>query len=144
LEDFLNRITEPLPGTDFPIFETKQKALMFAASLGFARKTRIPVENRGVGIRFEVFQTDMDDAYLDAIAVAEKGDLRILAAEHYGERIQVFEEYAHAGLLEMNRVCFDIPGDPLESLIRLVADHRAGENTEIPGIDPDVLKALVS
>lgn len=142
-ESLLDKLTEPLPGHSVSVFETKQKAMMFAAALGFSRGERLPVERRGTAIRYEVFAADSDDAFISALAVATTGDLRVLSSERTAERVTLFEEYAHAGLQHMHRVTFDQDGDPLDNLLRLTSDARAGADADIPGIDRSVLGGLI-
>ena len=126
---------------DSGLFETKQKALMFAAGLGSQRKKRTPIERRGVAIRYDVFANELDDGYINALAVAEAQDLQLLAQDRSEERIGIFEEYAHTGLVEMGRRLLQ-PGDPLDELLRLAYDAAHGSDSEVDGIDPDVLKDL--
>ncbi|HEY3821774.1 MAG TPA: DNA phosphorothioation-associated protein 4 [Polyangiaceae bacterium] len=125
------------------IFVPKQKGLMFAAALGYSRGDRVPLEVRGNGIRYEIFQSDGDDAFISALAVAVTKDLRVLSAERNDERITIFEEYAHGGLIHMQRVCFEQEGDPLDNLLRLTIDARSSASAEIPGIDRSVLAGLI-
>ena len=116
---------------------------MFAAALGYAAENRKPVERKAAGIRYEVFQTAMDDGFIGALAVATTGDLGILAEERADERVDIFEEYAHGGLEILRRICFEQEGDPLDILIRRTLDARPDES-DIPGIDPGVLKTLLT
>jgi dnd system-associated protein 4 len=141
-ESILDRLTE-VRGSDPAIFETKQKALMFAAGIGYHRGNRTPLKARGQGIRFDIFERDMDDAFIAALALAEANDLNVLRTERDDERAVMFEEYANAGLLEINRACFSQEGDPIANLIRLTREAQAGEDSEVPGIDADVLRNLL-
>jgi dnd system-associated protein 4 len=144
LEEVLEKLVSADPHGGFALFETKQKALMFAAALGKWRgQERARIERKGVAIRYDVFETRLDDGYVDALAVAENGDLRILAPEHDDERITLFEEYAQLGLREMNDRCFNEPGDPLEALLKLVDEARAAEVSVVEGIDEDALRQLM-
>lgn len=134
-EDLLDRLT------DAGLFDTKQKALIFAAGLGYHRKKRTPIERRGVAIRFDVFANELDDGYVNALAVAEGQDLKLLAPERSDEKIRIFEEYAHTGLAEMKRRLLQ-PGSELEVLLGFAYDAAHSADSEVEGIDPDVLKDL--
>ena len=138
-EEALDRLTAPEPGRRYPLFETKQKALMFAAALGFHRGKRTPLDRKGTAIRFDVFEKQLDDGFFDALAVAAENDLAVLSDERSDERIQIFEEYAHTGLREM----IDAPGDPLNNLLTLIDDARAPRQEELAGMDPSVLRGLM-
>src|SRR5689334_21177039 len=95
LEEKLEQLTSPLVRGEPPLFETKQKALMFAAALGRRRSERLPLERKGSAIRFDIFQREADDGYIDALAIATISDLRVLGEARSDERVQIFEEYAH-------------------------------------------------
>src|SRR5687768_10474732 len=120
LEDDLEKLVVADPQGKHPLFETKQKALMFAAALarwrGVERRT---VDRKGTAIRFDIFQRALDDGYVDALAIAaHENDLKVLAPDRDEDRITVFEQYAQAGLEEMiDR--FNRPGDPLEAMLTL-------------------------
>lgn len=104
------------------LFKSKQKALMFAAALGYQGQP-VPLEKRGEPIRFSVFQGALDDGFINSLAVAVTGDLKVLSDEREDERIKIFEEHAHAGLIELKRI-LDRPGDPLDQLLALVIDAK--------------------
>lgn len=105
------------------LFKSKQKALMFAAALGWKLKTKTALEKRGEPIRLSVFQSALDDGFLNSLAIAETGDLKVLGDDREEERIRYFEEYAHTGLVEIRRI-LDRPGDALDQLLSLVVDAR--------------------
>lgn len=148
-EALLDRLTSALPGgRDERLFETRQKALMFAAGLGFARGKRSALAARDAAgaIRFDIFENARDDVFVSALGILESGgDLNVLADSRQGELVTAFEEYAHSGLLELERVCFGGVRDPLEALVALVcslgvsSEHR----DEFPDVDADVLKDLM-
>jgi dnd system-associated protein 4 len=143
-EEHLDRFTSPPAEGEPALFETKQKALMFAATLGRRRGERTKVERKGGGIRYDVFQHEMDDGYVDALAIAATdGDLTVLAPERADERVQIFEEYAHTGLKEMVDRCFRRSGDPLEELLAIADELRAEPTEGLTGMDPNLLKKLM-
>lgn len=139
----LDKLTDIGPGSKVKVFQTKQKALMFAAALGKFRGNREEIEKRGNGIRFDIFENAIDDGFVNALAVAEVGDLKILSPDKQGERIKIFEEYAHAGLKEIEDVCFKKEGDPLVNLVSLIDEARSSSE-EIEGVDPGVLAGLLN
>lgn len=144
LEADLERFVTADPNGGYPLFETKQKALMFAAALGKWRgHRRDPVERKGIAIRYDVFQGKDDDGYIDALAIAETGELKVLAGDRAEERITIFEEYAQLGLTEMIDRCFNRPGDPLEALLVLADEARTAMVAGLDGIDEDALNKLL-
>lgn len=148
-ERLLDRLTSPIAGTSNErLFETKQKALMFAAGLGYRRGQRLPLSARDTNgaIRFDVFQSNHDEAFVQILGIVEaRGDLNVLSEERADEIVTAFEEYAHAGLLELERACFEGAADPLDALVHLVISSRQPPqgSEALPGMDPDVLKNLL-
>lgn len=138
LNALLDKLTSPGPGSRRPegIFRSKQKVLMFAAALGGRMKLRKPLEKRGEPIRYSIFEGAVDDTFVNAIAIAEAGDLRILSEEQADKRIQLFEEFAHAGLVELEKR-LAAPGDDLQHILQLVMEVRAEREAPagvIPGL----------
>lgn len=142
-EELLDRLTESPTPSQLALFQSKQKALMFAAALGYALRERTPLERKGTSIRMDVFEKALDDGFINALAAAEAKTLGVLRADREDERATIFEEYAHRGLAEIQRRCFELPGDPLQLLVAMTeeATHPAG--VEVSGIDPSLLKNLV-
>jgi len=120
------------------IFRSKQKALMFAAALGWSVQQRKPLERRGEPIRYTIFEGALDDGFVNALAVAEAKDLKVLGPDREDERIRIFEEYAHGGLVEIQRL-MAIPGDPLEQVLQAVMDTKT---SDVPpdGVTPDLAR----
>lgn len=136
----IDRLVEPT-GSVERVFDTKQKAMMFAAALGFATGTRRKLERKAAGIRYDVFEGSLDDGFINALAVFETGDLKVLSEARVNERIDIFEEYAHAGVEVISRLCAQ-EGNGLDSLIRRTLEAQE-VGSEIPGIDPAVLRNLL-
>ena len=142
-EKLIDILTEP------GLFETKQAAMTFAAAVGwrFARKR----EARGKGgneIRWNVFETSNDDAFIHALALAESDAIEILGrdrAENEDDPIRVFEEYATAGLQYLQDKCVDAPGDLLDNLLNLIAEVNTSPVAPPPGLEgltPETLDFL--
>jgi dnd system-associated protein 4 len=142
-EEYLDRFTAAPAEGEPPLFETKQKALMFAAALGRRRGERTKVDRKGGGIRYDVFQHERDDGYVDALAIAVTEELTVLAPDRADERVQIFEEYAHTGLKEMVDRCFRRSGDPLEELLAIADELRAEPTEGLQGMDPSLLQKLM-
>lgn len=143
LEEKLDVLTTPMTSGEPPLFETKQKALMFAAALGRRRDTRTKLDRKGVAIRHDVFERVLDDGYLNALAVGVTQDLTILSAERSDERIAIFEEYAHTGLIEIISRCLDQPGDPLEELLAITEEVHTTPISGLSGMDANILRKLM-
>ncbi len=122
------------------IFETKQKGLMFAAAVGYAlhhdKVDSTDLDSYGEGIRLQYFQSQQDDGFIDALAVAKANELTILDPEKQSERIDLFERCAYLGLKEMQKHCVDNrPSDPILGLLSLIDEMQATSNGALPGLD---------
>ena len=142
-ERLMDKLTEVLPGMTTKIFLSKQKLMMFAAAVGYFKNKKEKIEKKGEGIRFDIFEKALDDGYINALAVSETGNLNILDPTSHDARATIFEEYAHAGLLEIEKACFEQVGDPLDNLLKLIEEARMQSAEKINGIDEAVLKRLM-
>lgn len=142
-EQLLDRLTESASPGAPPIFQSKQKALMFAAALGNSLGKRAPLDKKGTAIRLDVFEKALDEGYVGALAAAEAKSLQLLAVDKEDERATIFEEYANRGLAEIQRRCFDTAGDPLQILIQITEERGRPSDASVPGVDPSILKNLV-
>lgn len=143
----LDTLTTAQRPDEDPLFAKKYKVMLFAAALGKKIGNRTPIKKRGIDIRLSIFINDeKDDGFIDALAVAEKNDLGILEESKASveKRILIFEEYAHTGLLEMEKL-YKKYGDALETFIEECLS-AAEQAEDIDGYDPsdyaDVLKGL--
>lgn len=147
LKRALEKLTSPQPGHAYSVFETKQKALTFAAALGRHLGLRLGLNQRdtGAAIRFDIFQKALDEGFIHALAVDTTSDLKVLDEKRADDVATVFEEYALGGLQEINRCCFEGGADPLDVLLAMAADARDAEmDEEMPaGMDPAVFRNLL-
>jgi dnd system-associated protein 4 len=129
----------------FPLFETKQKALMFSAALGrhLKRKRAPSSRDSGAAIRFDIFQKGSDDEFVFALGVDDADDLRVLHPDREEEIVVSFEEYAAAGLREILSLASRTGADTLDVVLELVQGVRSNQDSPPDGIDPDVFKNLI-
>ncbi len=126
-------------------FQTKQKAMMFAAALGVHVGRRDSFISADEPIRWDIFDNAGDGPVLAALAVAETGGLDVLSEESDEDYQVVFEEYANGGLKELEERVLDQPADVLDQLIRLLVAARRKDQPGpqgLEGLSPDQLDAL--
>lgn len=141
LEDLVSQVG----GEEYSLFETKQKALMFAAALGFHRQRRTPLgaKDAATAIRFDIFEKNLDDGFVACLAVATTDELGVLAQSREDELATVFEEFASAGLAELQQKVLGRP-EPLQALVALMNDARYPlEEEGLEGLDAGVLADLL-
>jgi dnd system-associated protein 4 len=141
-EVLIDKLTEQGP------FETKQAAMTFAAAVGwhFVKK-REPKGKPGKEIRWSVFESANNDAFIHALALAESGSIEILdrARQDEDDSITIFEEYATAGFQYIQDHCVDAPGDILDNLLSLIAQVSSKQENITPGLEglpPEALEVL--
>lgn len=142
---FLEDLVSPVPGEDYPLFETKQKALIFAAALGYHLQQRSSLVNRdaSTAIRFDIFEKNLDDGFVACLGVATQKELGILGAQREDDLAGIFEEYASAGLTAIQNRVWGRP-EPLQALIALMDEARhppAGD--VLDGLDPSILADML-
>ncbi len=136
----LERVLDELKG---PVFDTKQKGMMFAASVGYAlcgdKVDEVVIEEYGEGIRMEYFRSKaspQDADFIDAMTVHHSNDLTLIDSELQPERVERFERYVFLGLKEMQRACFDErPENPLHGILNLMDAMTTAQSEDLPGID---------
>jgi dnd system-associated protein 4 len=119
------------------VFDTKQKGMMFAAAIGFGlhrdELASADIDQFGEGIRLDYFRDD--DGFIDALAVAVRGDLAVMAPDRQPERVDIFEKYAFLGLAELKRACYDDrPEYPLSGVLVLLDTLSRSPNDDLPGL----------
>ena len=141
-EQLIDKLKEEGP------FETNKAVMNFAAAVGwyFVKKR----EPRGKGthgreIRWNVFESSNDDAFIHVLALAESESIEILGRDRQkgeDDPIKVFEEYATAGLQYIQDKCVDVPGDLLDNLLDLIAEVNASPVAPPPGLEGLTPEAL--
>ncbi len=127
------------------IFETKQKAMMFAAAVGRAMKRDVKDRGKqGEGIRMEYFERARDAAFIDALGVTASTDLAALDSSRDEERVETFEKYAAGGMRELQRACYEGGLKPLEGILALIDKLQAPREAPAGlGGDVERLRAIL-
>jgi dnd system-associated protein 4 len=80
-------------------FNHLYEALLFAASLGFARGAREPFEEADEPVRWEQFMNiDGSEELVDMLAAAATEDKEVMSEASAEQRYALLEEYANGGL----------------------------------------------
>ena len=134
LEEVLDKLK------DDKVFDTKQKGMMFAAAVGYSlhrdKVDSTEIDQLGEGIRLEYFESQDDVGFIDALAVATRKELNVVASERQEERVELFQKYAFLGLKEMKRVCYDEkPEYPLYGILKLIDQLDKPDSGDLPGLE---------
>jgi len=134
LEEVLDKLK------DDKVFDTKQKGMMFASAVGYSlhrdKVDSTEIDQLGEGIRLEYFESQDDVGFIDALAVATRKELDVVASERQEERVELFQKYAFLGLKEMKRVCYDEkPEYPLYGILKLIDQLDKPDRGDLPGLE---------
>lgn len=142
MSDLLGELTDG--GHPFP---TMRDALVFAASLGWARDKRVPFENSAEPIRWGTMTNRLGtEDLVNMLATAATEDPEVLAAGRESERLEIFEEYANGGLQVIQQIMREQPARQLASLLVELARaglQTASEGTDLPPELGDLAKRLL-
>ena len=99
-------------------FKTMKDLFLFATLVGYQRGERIVLE-KGIGIfTWAQFSAQEDVPILRALAIAETGDVNVLANQH--ELLTIAEEYANGGIVEIQEQVAEMPGNRIANLVGLL------------------------
>jgi len=119
------------------VFNSYKDMMLFSAAYGFKYGKRIQFIKTEEKINYNLFKNNnYNSEVIDCIALAETGDINILDDSNRAERIQIFEEYAYAGLGlidELHRNANDDEGF-ISDLTSLILDQYKTEDSIIDDI----------
>lgn len=120
VRDIYYKLTQGTDPEQMP-FETLKDVFMFAACIGFKKNLRKPLEaGPKTDMRMEVF-SDKDKNIMRSMAIAEIGNVDVLNKSSdeliSGKVLDIVEEYAYGGILEIKASIIDQPGATLWNLI---------------------------
>lgn len=102
----------------FQPFKTMKDLFLFATLVGYRRGERISL-GKGVGIfSWAQFSAQEDVPVLRALAIAETGDVTVLASRD--ELLTIAEEYAKSGIVEIREQIAEMPGNRIANLVGLL------------------------
>jgi len=132
---------------DDGIFETKQAAMMFAAAVGYRFARRKTLDSPGEGIRWNIFERNRDDAFVNALGISEVREISILDPDsaQNADIATVFEEYAAGGFEYLDQHMKETAGDFLETFLGLVQQFRVSQSQPpvgLEGLDRGALELL--
>ena len=91
---------------------------LLAALIGYRQEKRLTLE-QGTGIfAWAQFSAQEDVPVLRALAIAETGDVNVLANQD--ELLTIAEEYANGGIAEIQEQVAEMPGNRIANLVGLL------------------------
>jgi dnd system-associated protein 4 len=138
-DELLNQLREE------GIFATRQKAIMFAASLGYTISIDEKIESLegvGEGIPYQIFERASDTGFIDALAVTFEDSLQVLSEDSGNRRFEIFEHFARIGLDKIQKYCFESGRDAFLGILDLIDQyHKDSASPEtLPGLEVSLKK----
>ena len=119
-----------IPGSDTAegVFRDTRELVSFAAGLGYRKEKRYDLKANGREIKLSVLDAIEKGGaqLLNAIAIAEEGDIAILLPERIGERATILEKYVNGGLEYISG--FAEEETALETIVEIIKSEHDPES----------------
>jgi dnd system-associated protein 4 len=135
------QLLDELTGKDGP-FRALVDAMMFAAALGKRKGTPVSFTETDEPIRLALLENrPFGDVLVDLLAAAEiSGDAKVLADDRLKERLNIFENYANAGLHYLQG---EINTSGSRDLVAIVSNLVMEALTAKPEEEKDIVSELL-
>lgn len=118
-----NEAFEELADGDSPIFDSRVRFLVFAASVGYAEDRIVEDPGEDNFIRWNYIGQDSQLSVITAsLAYAVTEEPEIILDPH--DQFDVLHRYGAGGSRLIKQEVVDAPGDNLDNLIDFIQDHR--------------------
>lgn len=127
-----NEAFEELADGDSPVFDSRVRFLVFAASVGYAKDRSVEDPGEDNYIRWNYIEQDSKLSVITAsLAYAVTEDPEVILDAH--DQFDVVRRYGAGGARLIKKEVIDEPGDNLNNLVDFIQAHR----------DEDVMKERV-
>jgi dnd system-associated protein 4 len=106
---------------EYEPFVLLKDAFMWAVALGVQSGKRRQIENREQLFRWYTLSKEQDIPLLQAIAIAETGDIEVL--KNGDEIIKIAEEYANEGIRIIKQDILEKKGAPLWNIVDMLRNY---------------------
>jgi dnd system-associated protein 4 len=123
-EEYYDKLTDQ---SEFGIFSTYKDVFMAAGVLGFMEKRRREFSSSLDGIDWNRFNLETDETIINSVAISELGDPKLVNTddETFVKKIEIFEEYAAAGVEILYKKVMEDPKKALNLYIELIMSMEA-------------------
>jgi dnd system-associated protein 4 len=107
-EDMYRELTD---SNEFGFFSTYKDVFMAAGLIGFINQKRVPFKGSLEGIHWNIFNQDTDEAVINAVALADSGEVSVINTDEdtFEKKVLIFEEYAAAGVEILHKMLMESP-----------------------------------
>ena len=104
-------------------FKSMKDLFLLAVFIGYRRGQRSPLKTRRGIFAWAQFTPQEDVPVLQALAIAETGNVSVLANQE--ELLKIAEEYANSGIVEIQEQVAGMPGNRIGNLADLLRQWMA-------------------
>ncbi|ALQ66678.1 DNA phosphorothioation-associated protein 4 [Bacillus cereus] len=125
------------------IFSSFKDVFMLAGIVGFMNQKRKEFTNSLEQIHWNVFNSETDETVINAVALAETGDLTIINTDDdaFDRKITIYEEYAAGGLEYLYNQIMENPRHALDNYFDFLKSMEKEVSAEKKNLK-DVLDTL--
>lgn len=118
-----NEAFEELADGDSPIFDSRVRFLVFAASVGYAKDRSVEDPGEDNYIRWNYIGQDSQLSVITAsLAYSVTEDPEVILDPH--DQFDVLSRYGAGGARLIKKEVVDAPGDNLDNLVDFIQNHR--------------------
>lgn len=144
-----NLYRELINSDEFGIFSTYKDVFMLSGVVGFMENKRKEFNSQAEGINWNIFNLDTDEPIINAVALAETDDLKILLDDDdtFDRKMTIFEEYAAGGLEIVYKKVMDNPKNALNNyydFILSVENELSGEKRNVKELSSLIFETGIS
>lgn len=125
IDESVHEIYKQLTEGNDPVgvpFRTMKDVFMWAVSLGYQQGKRRPLVGKRLTIfRWAQFTPQVDIPLLKSLAIADSSDVNVLLSQD--KILNIAEEYANAGIYDLQASLLEEFGQPLWNLVALLSEH---------------------
>lgn len=133
--NLFNKLSKTYQKTGDGIFNNNKDLFLFAVSLGYKHKKKIPLLKKENEIHLSVFQKSKDNLdYIDLVALGHTKDVYILDwndDEVVNTKLTILEEYANGGLEIIEERLFNNNTDIYDNLLQLLNSELKGKSSNL-------------
>jgi len=126
-EEFMNKLCKKGESST-QIFDTLKDCMVFCAALGAKNDRKEAINESSEPIMLHLFSGEYDKAFINALAISDTNDARIIESSREDERIKIFEEFACGGLHILRSELGDLDLDIEKQMVSLISKEQQGKS----------------
>ncbi|MCM3243178.1 MULTISPECIES: DNA phosphorothioation-associated protein 4 [Cytobacillus] len=128
-EEYYLRLTDQ---SEFGIFSTFKDVFMAAGVIGFMEKRKREFSSSLEGMDWHRFNLETDETIINAVAISDSKNPKLVNTdeETFNEKVQIFEEYAAAGVEILYKKVMEDPKKAINLYIEYIMSMETETTTK--------------